>query len=597
MKRTFFLVTLMMLLLLPAMGWAADWYVRPAGGDYGNEDGTSYENAFDGFSNVSGLSSGDTLWVCGTHRETLTINWSNAIVRLDYPSDPGVICGSDRIDGDDSGWSGPDANGEYSISLSTECNVVIKDGIVMLKGTVGSLSPNEWDWDSNTLYIGSDPSGHTFEVGQRNFLIQFPDSAVSNFTIIGDGEHKQLCYANRNAISASWDGNTQSYGDLTVENIWFDANASQCIHSDGSYTFDTVIVRNCKITQNGGEGIYLKNNINTKAIIENNIIGSGTYDNFGWNGGGTAYDGDGIDLGHGYEITIRNNIIQNINGTGILAQSGDALIEDNTIIEPGIDRTTKCGIYIDPQESTDEVIVRRNRILMNSSNADGIQARAVSGNEIRKEISYNLVVLPMSSAKACVTNPVYNTRYFKILNNTLIGGTHGVYMDGENPISCEIKNNIIKNSTHNLYFTQSGLSGIQVTHNAFYPVGSSNDFYVAGTTYTTLSAFESAISTALNNMDDDPRLLSTYHLSHNSPCINAGTTISGFYETALDLDKQPIIGTPDIGCDERKALWWDGRRWHMQKLMVEYKPHNSNVQDEGTNDILDESGSNILDES
>ena len=43
--------------------------MRLAGGDYGVEDGTSHENAWDGLDQVvwgsSGVKSGDTLWICG----------------------------------------------------------------------------------------------------------------------------------------------------------------------------------------------------------------------------------------------------------------------------------------------------------------------------------------------------------------------------------------------------------------------------------------------------------------------------------------------------------------------------------------------------
>jgi len=45
------------------------WYVRPAEGEYGNNDGTSYENAWSGLLNVvwgsGGVGLGDTLWICG----------------------------------------------------------------------------------------------------------------------------------------------------------------------------------------------------------------------------------------------------------------------------------------------------------------------------------------------------------------------------------------------------------------------------------------------------------------------------------------------------------------------------------------------------
>jgi hypothetical protein len=43
------------------------WFVRPNGGAYGSENGTSWTNAFDGFSDIAwgGISAGDTIWVAG----------------------------------------------------------------------------------------------------------------------------------------------------------------------------------------------------------------------------------------------------------------------------------------------------------------------------------------------------------------------------------------------------------------------------------------------------------------------------------------------------------------------------------------------------
>ena len=46
---------------------ATDFYVRPLGGTYGAENGTSYAAAFDGFVDISGVAAGDTVYICGTH--------------------------------------------------------------------------------------------------------------------------------------------------------------------------------------------------------------------------------------------------------------------------------------------------------------------------------------------------------------------------------------------------------------------------------------------------------------------------------------------------------------------------------------------------
>ena len=93
---------------------AQDYWVRPAGGSYGNEDGSNYENALDGLLTVvfgpGGVGPGDTLWVCGTHVHEMTdtryiasqaaINMvsgtgeeSRVTVRGDCPNDPGTIIG------------------------------------------------------------------------------------------------------------------------------------------------------------------------------------------------------------------------------------------------------------------------------------------------------------------------------------------------------------------------------------------------------------------------------------------------------------------------------------------------------------------------
>ncbi|MCK5617149.1 hypothetical protein KAR91_85590, partial [Candidatus Pacearchaeota archaeon] len=76
------------------------WYVRPMGGSYGSEDGTSYDDAWDGFSNIdwtaSGVQPGDTLYIAGTHTEVFTVGGSGSIgnqilIRGDFGGDAGII--------------------------------------------------------------------------------------------------------------------------------------------------------------------------------------------------------------------------------------------------------------------------------------------------------------------------------------------------------------------------------------------------------------------------------------------------------------------------------------------------------------------------
>lgn len=76
------------------------WYVRPSGGSYGTEDGTSYANAWDGFSNIvwASIQPGDTLWVAGSHDEKLVVGASGLVTKYIYiksvVADPYTITGS-----------------------------------------------------------------------------------------------------------------------------------------------------------------------------------------------------------------------------------------------------------------------------------------------------------------------------------------------------------------------------------------------------------------------------------------------------------------------------------------------------------------------
>lgn len=77
------------------------WYVRPSSGNYGVEDGTSYSTAWSGFSAIvwSSIQPGDTLYVAGTHTESLNVAASGVsgspIIISSYTSDPGIIDSQD----------------------------------------------------------------------------------------------------------------------------------------------------------------------------------------------------------------------------------------------------------------------------------------------------------------------------------------------------------------------------------------------------------------------------------------------------------------------------------------------------------------------
>lgn len=86
------------------------FYVRPdSESTYGQEGGANYDNAFNGFSGIDwdSITAGCTLYVCGTHCETLVVPKSGdsaesqIIISGNYATDPGIINGLATLDNND----------------------------------------------------------------------------------------------------------------------------------------------------------------------------------------------------------------------------------------------------------------------------------------------------------------------------------------------------------------------------------------------------------------------------------------------------------------------------------------------------------------
>lgn len=127
---------LLALLLLSFEAGAATWYVRPASGEYGAEDGTSYATAFDGFADVAwgvgNVTTGDTLVVCGSFSTDSADGTSGAMLLIEAA---GVI-----VDGDCSSQNdlskavldgaGTQDNGIYCVTNALCSGTVIRNFLV-----------------------------------------------------------------------------------------------------------------------------------------------------------------------------------------------------------------------------------------------------------------------------------------------------------------------------------------------------------------------------------------------------------------------------------------------------------------------------------
>ncbi|NWH03711.1 right-handed parallel beta-helix repeat-containing protein [Desulfobacter latus] len=163
------------------------FWVRPKGGDYGKEDGSSYENAWDGFEHIvwgeKGLRSGATLYICGTHNYKsgypLKIRISGKedkpiTIRGDYPESPGVLDGGQIV----SDWTGPDRHGVYYVKTSFFHWGLYEDGRHLRKASNRNCQDGNYFPDNkNDIHYykpshGTPRKHKTILTGQHGILLQ-----------------------------------------------------------------------------------------------------------------------------------------------------------------------------------------------------------------------------------------------------------------------------------------------------------------------------------------------------------------------------------------------------------------------------------------
>ncbi len=139
-------------------GWSA-YYVRPyKAGGYGDGSGR-YTNAFNGFSNIdwTKVSGNNTLYVCGIHRDTLTVGASGQdasnrlIIRGDFSGNTGIILGDDILTGTWSATSNPKIY-KYSYGSTNEPKMLYLNGKVGKYDTTPTAD-GEWYYTAPYIYL------------------------------------------------------------------------------------------------------------------------------------------------------------------------------------------------------------------------------------------------------------------------------------------------------------------------------------------------------------------------------------------------------------------------------------------------------------
>jgi hypothetical protein len=339
------------LLSLTSVLFAADWYVRPSGGNYGLENGTSYANAWDGLLNVKwgagGVQPGDTLWVCGLHIHNMvdrgyvatqadipvisgTGESTRVTIRGDYPGDPGIVWGAARlsyeawVDEGNNVWSitcpaylGVDW---YSEDITATSWKVLSPASTLeeCQNTPGSHYSPEYKTGSK-LYVhcsdNGNPTGRIYAAFGYDFVNRGGKSYITYLNLkmyyLGCG-----VWNNNDAHHLRWQGCT----------VWYAGYLFPLF--DGCHYMEVI---DCDIAH-AGNGIYIISNTNNAAsycTFKGNVI---------------------------HDIGVRASQ-QNGDAHGVGIQGGhDNIIEDNYFYNCG---TTIC-LYAFTNQELKNTIIRRN---------------------------------------------------------------------------------------------------------------------------------------------------------------------------------------------------------------------------------------------
>ncbi len=546
------------------------WYARPQAprGTYGREDGSSYENAFNGLSimnqdpefgapgivwGAKGVEAGDTLYICGPQALNLpdgnywpyygfipitTNGFSEeypVTIRSDHAEHPGIIWGFKRRLDESDVWIGPDENGVYHIARDLggpPAQDIEKglDGVVYLDEMTSSTwtgHPGAYyrDTMAKITYLkttdGGDPTGRIYSpsYGYRFALphcrdIRFKNCTFKGFSLIID--------------------------DNTITNVPHSSNI----------TFDGCILRYSADTF-----IPLYSGNDDWKIINCNFMhgGNGVY-TYGFLGGTGARN-----------LTVRGNTFKHIGGSpysnddahAIGIQRGEGhLIEHNTTEDTG----AAVALWTNVGRPMRDITVRNNLIIgpkTRLAEGHGIAISGGNGDSLGERTGiriYGNIIRDAEGAGITSNNkdPVF------IANNVIVNCAIGIRMlVVDAGVSATVLNNVIVNPKQ--YFVQvtnRSDNHLIWDHNLYWPdVGQSSLWNYWGT----YARWKSEMGVDQHSLvanplfaDANPIQAADFRPRVGSPMIDAGTD-AGLSDDFVGT-KVPQGKAPDIGAFEFSLL-------------------------------------------
>jgi len=560
--KDYSLLAILMGLILSAGGdvalAASDWYVRPAGGNYGKEDGSSYQDAWDGLLNVvwgpGGVEAGDTLYVCGLHVHDVTNRGNIATqaditpvsgtsesarvtIRGDYPGDQGIVWGAYRMSYDT--WT-DEGDGVWSILLpgNSKGDWYFQD--------IGNPANEDFvvlDKENDIEGVRNHPGSH--------YSVDYKTNSLLYVKLTDGGNPAGRIYANR--WGYDWQIGELQY--ITFLNLKF-YNPYRFLWGESA---NHIRWEGCKLTYGEHSLISLFDNSDYMEVIncELSWAGNGIYNISSTNNAPSNYLFKGNYI---HDMGVREST-QNGDAHAIGIQGGhDGVIEDN-ICE-------NCGsgplLYAFTNQEIKNTIVRRNLIKdlhkLGSATGYGIATQCnndasadKSGNKIYQNIVINASVGGRFHYEQ--EQEVYNNIFYKCkIGFASYRNYNGLGAD------VKLRNNIFLNSTSYHIHWGSGASSytLDSDYNLFYPTdGDLFRHNVAGGEMTFTEWQTHSVPGCTfdpNSVIGDPLFIDPenrdFHLQTGSPAVDAGIDVGltqDFEGNPLPQDNAPDIGAYEYG--------------------------------------------------
>lgn len=531
--------SILLFLCLVSSGFAETFYVRPLAGEYGSEDGSDYDNAFDGFGDISwgggagNVGAADTLYVCGVHYETnddnLTVGASgtsgNVItIRGDCSGDNGLIITGANHWGS-SGWTAADCSGAYYRSggvgdtfgevdtSSLAINPLSDAGVPATTGNCGSWSNGKFHVSGGILYFQPTDGTLDTEIVKRmlsNSAITLDEDYITVMKIrLSGGKYQTVGTVNITGSNIILDELYMRFGSRAIKAV------------EGA---DYVTVEDSEIGI-FADGIYPQysdidsSRNNDYWTIRRNYIHD--IDNTYFTG--PDYHAIGIQGGTGHEIY--ENYFDTA-ATAVTLYCGGS---------PGVGQCGTIDIYRNYAKNIQQVT---------GYHGYAYDYHGAIGSDPTTVTIYNNVA---DTVYGCYRAENFKSGTISIYNNTCKGitgwGTRLANTDNSGG-TLNIRNNIFEFNGGTVYQCLRGEAGhtitFNLTNNLYYPNPASNDHFawVGGdcSPDNTLTEWQSNTSSETNTVVADPKINPNGTLQSGSPAINAGVNLGDNYRYGLHPD-------------------------------------------------------------